>query len=83
MHAAQQVHLDHRFQALLTQQSIMAVLLFAVNVFGLNLPTFIADLPLLSRFPTLQTLLFLLLFVGYLVIVWFFAHQHYQRHMPT
>ena len=27
-------HLDHRFHTILTQQSIMAVLLFAVNIFG-------------------------------------------------
>jgi len=80
-HTVRLAHLDHRFQTLLTQQSIMAVVLFAVNVFGLNLPTFVADLPLLANFPTLQTLLFLVLFVGYLVIVWFFAHQHFQRYV--
>ena len=74
-------HLEHRFQSLLTQQSIMAVLLFAINVYGLNLPAFFFDLPLFIHFPTLQALLFLVLFVGYLVIVWYFAHTHYQRYL--
>ena len=80
-HAIPHGHLDHQFQSILTQQSIMAVVLFAINIFGLNLPAFFVNLPLMTHFPTLQALLFLILFIGYLVIVWYFAHTHYQRYL--
>ena len=59
----------------------MAVVLFGINIFGLHLPAFIADLPLIAPLPSLQTLVFMLLFIGYLVIVWSFAHHYYQRHV--
>jgi len=67
--------LDHRFDALLTRQSVMAVGLFAVDVYGLNLPSLLSGIAVFSRIPTLQALLFLGLFVCYLSIVWVYAYD--------
>lgn len=71
--------LDHKFHATLTRQSVMAVALFSLNIYGLNLISFTLNLPVLSIIPTLRALLFLGLFVFYLAIVWAFAHTPYQK----
>jgi len=70
--------LDQLFHGTLLRQSILAVLLFAADIYGLNLPAFLVDTPLLALSPTLQAILFLALFVAYLAIVWYFAHGAYR-----
>jgi len=71
--------IDHKFNAIITRQSILAIGLFAVNVYGLNLSSLFGRNLLFINIPTLQAVLFLALFVGYLAIVWFFAHRIYCR----
>jgi Zn-dependent protease with chaperone function len=62
--------LDHRFSTLVTRHSILAIGLFAVDIYGFNLPSFLFDRYLFRLIPTLLALLFLLLFVAYLTVVW-------------
>jgi Zn-dependent protease with chaperone function len=69
--------IDHKFSNLITRQSILAVLLFAVDIYGLNLSSFLLNIQLFIRIPTLQAVLFLLLFIFYLSVVWGFAHRLY------
>jgi Zn-dependent protease with chaperone function len=57
----------------------LAILLFTIDVWGLNLPAYFMNLPVFSTFPTLLALFFLGLFILYLVIVWYFSHDAYQR----
>ncbi|MEW6672636.1 MAG: M48 family metalloprotease [Thermodesulfobacteriota bacterium] len=71
--------LDHRFNTLLTRQSIMAIVLFAVDIYGLNVSSFTAEIPVFAAVPTLQALLFVGLFVMYLSVVWACAHGTYQK----
>ncbi|MDJ0783417.1 MAG: M48 family metalloprotease [Desulfosarcinaceae bacterium] len=71
--------LDQRFNTLLTRHSILAIGLFAVNIYGLNLTSFTSSLPLFARLPTLEALVFIALFVAYLASVWWAAHAPYQR----
>jgi Zn-dependent protease with chaperone function len=71
--------LDNQFHAILIRQSIMAILLFAIDIYGLNLPAYFINLPVFKTFPTLLALLFLGLFVFYLAIVWNYAHNTYQH----
>ena len=70
---------DSRFTSLITRQSIMALFIFAANIYVLNLSTFVSDLDLFIVLPTLQAILFILLFIGYLSILWACAHGSYQR----
>src|SRR5512134_3181228 len=70
---------DPLFHSALLRCSVLAVAIFAVAIYGLGLPSFVNDLPLLNRVPTLQALLFLLLFIGLLSLVWGFAFDAYQR----
>ncbi len=69
---------DSRFTSLLTRQSILALLLFAADIYGLNLSSFVSDFRLFILFPTLQAILFILLFIAYLSILWACAHRSYQ-----
>jgi Zn-dependent protease with chaperone function len=71
--------LDARFHALQLRSSILAVAVFALNIYALNLPAYVRELPLLSRWPTLQALVFLLLFMGYLSLVWGCAYDAYRK----
>lgn len=72
-------YLDHAFNALLTRQSVMAVGIFALEIYGLSLPSFLIDLPVFRTLPTLQAMVFLAIFVGYMAIVWAFAYPSHRR----
>ena len=71
--------LDQRFSSALTRQSILAIALFAVDIYGLNIASFWMGIPLFETIPTLEALLFLALFIAYLAIVWSNAHDAYQH----
>jgi len=66
--------LDHKISATTTRQSIMAIMLFAVDIYILNLPSFLEKIPFFSFIPTFQALLVLCLFMFYLAIVWACTH---------
>jgi len=57
----------------------MAVVLFALNIYGMSLPSFFIDLPVFRLIPTLQALVFLGLFIGYMAIVWACAYESQRR----
>ena len=75
-------HLDQAFTVLVTRHSILALVVFAIDIWGLHLPSYLSPVQWLSEVPTLNALLFLLIFIGYLCIVWTFAfdahHKIYQ-----
>ncbi len=68
-------HFDRTFN----RQAIMAVVLFAVDIYVLNLKLLVLDIPLLSASPTLTAVLFVALFIGHLAMIWANAHGPYQR----
>ncbi|MGD2099013.1 MAG: M48 family metalloprotease [Desulfobacterales bacterium] len=71
--------LDAQFHATLMRQSIMAILIFAIDIYGLSLPSFLIDIQLFTAIPTLEALLFLGLFVFYLALVWACAYGPYKE----
>ncbi len=75
----QYLRIDHQFNTIVLHQSIMAILLFAIDIYGLNLPSFLVSLSPFKTIPTLLALLFLMLFVFYLAIIWSFAYGPYQK----
>ena len=72
-------HIDSQFHAIVMRQSIMAILIFFIDIYLLNLPAFLIDIPIFNTIPTLQTTLFLGLFVFYLGLVWTCAHGAYKK----
>jgi Zn-dependent protease with chaperone function len=73
------LRIDHQFSSTLLRQSIMAVVLFAIDIYVLNLSSFLADMAPFKTIPTLLALLFLAVFVFYLALVWIFAYGSYQE----
>jgi Zn-dependent protease with chaperone function len=71
--------LDQLFHAAQFRSSALAVAIFALNIYGLSLPAHVNALPLIGRWPTLQALLFLTLFICYLSVVWSCAYDAYRR----
>jgi Zn-dependent protease with chaperone function len=71
--------LDSLFHSILMRQSIMAIVVFAIDIYALNLSSFLIDIPLFKTIPTLEALLFLGLFVFYLALVWACAYGPYKK----
>ena len=71
--------LDHVFNATITRQSIFAILLFAIDIYGLNLSSYLDSISIFRVIPTLEALFFLGLFVGYLAIIWYYAFRSYIK----
>lgn len=75
------INLDHKFTGILTQLSILAIAVFAMEIYLLNLSAFFTDIPILAVIPTLQAGVFITLFIGHLCIVWAAAYDFYvKRH---
>jgi Zn-dependent protease with chaperone function len=55
--------------------SVMAIGVFALDIYGLGLPSILGRMPLLKTLPTLQALIFLAIFMGYLTLVWSMSHD--------
>ncbi len=77
--SGQYLQIEHQFNTTLLHQSVLAILLFAINIYGLNLSSFLISIAPFRTIPTLLALLFLLLFIFYLAIVWTFAYSTYQK----
>ena len=73
------LRIDHRFNTTLLHQSVLTIFLFAINIYGLNLPSFLIGLEPFRTIPTLLALLFLLLFIFYLAVVWTYSYNTYQK----
>ncbi len=70
--------MDHIFSTTLTRQSILALIVYSIDIHGLHLPSHIPDYFFITTIPTLKALLFIILFIFYLVIVWSSAHDAYE-----
>ena len=73
------LRIDHKINAIITQQSVMAIVFFAIDIYGLSLTSFFVNIPLFTVIPTLQALVFIGLFVFYLAIIWTYAYRPYKR----
>jgi Zn-dependent protease with chaperone function len=71
--------LDHRFEAVRVRLSILAVGVFAMDIYGLNLPDFVIRIPFFKAFPTAAALIFLGLFIAYMAVIWASAYPSYRR----
>ncbi len=65
--------LEARFNAAQSRMAILAIAVFAFLVYGLGLPSYVADWPVFAALPTLLAVVFMGLFAGLLAIVWHFS----------
>ncbi len=71
--------LDSRFSAAMTRCSIMALAVFALDVYALNLRDFASQLSLFAMAPTVEGVVFMGLFIVYLCTVWTLAYPAYRK----
>ncbi|MBC2715677.1 MAG: M48 family metalloprotease [Desulfobacteraceae bacterium] len=71
--------LDHLFHTVLTRQSILALLIYAIDIYALKISHFLYHIPLFKKIPTLEALIFLTLFIAYLSIVWWCAYNSFTK----
>jgi Zn-dependent protease with chaperone function len=70
--------LDHLFSLLTTRCAILSLILLAVDIWWLHMPAYLKPVPWIEVLPTLNSLLFLLIFVGYLTIMWVFSYEAHK-----
>lgn len=77
------VLLDHRFTATQLRLSVLSVLVFALDIYTLNIIDFLEGIPILGHLPTFQAAVCILLFTTYLTIVWHASYTVYRRLNPS
>ena len=70
--------LTNAYQSLVLRLSILAILLFSLNVYMFHLKYWLQTIPGIDRFSVLQGILSLSLFLFYLATMWYFAHPVYR-----
>ena len=75
--------LDSRFSAAMTRCSIMALAVFALDIYALNLREFSAQFSLFAIVPTLEGIVFMGLFIAYLCMAWALAYPAYRKIYQT
>jgi len=68
-----------QFDSIVSRQSTLSIILFTINIYVLNLPSFFYKIVPFSMAPTLLAIVFLFIFVLYLAIIWHFAFPLYQK----
>lgn len=75
--------LDHRFGQLTTRCAILSLVMLCIDVWWLHLPAHLSKVPLFSILPTLNYLIFLFIFMGYLILMWTFSYETHKTIYQT
>ena len=75
--------LDHGANQIIAKLSFVALILYGVNIYALGLRSHFVDITLFEKIPTLEALIFLALFLGYLSIIWSNAYGVQKRYLPA
>jgi len=71
------------FDRIFHRQASLAMIIFAINIYVLNLKFYVLTIPPFPGSPTLTALLFVGLFMGYLSIIWAGSYEVYKRLFQT
>lgn len=75
--------LDYQFNSAVSRQAIMAIFIYAIDIYVLNIGGWLRQFTLFHFFPTLEALCFLALFIFYLCLVWGFAYDAHIKLYKT
>ncbi|MCK5099524.1 MAG: M48 family metalloprotease [Desulfobacteraceae bacterium] len=81
-HFNSKTQLDHKLNSYIFKLSILALIIYCIDLYFFRLKLFLADYKIFHLFPTLQAVLFLLLFLFYLIIIWDSAWIVQKRFFP-
>lgn len=63
-------NIDHLINVYISRLSVIALVIFAVNIYGFKLTLLFSGIKLFDVMPTLEAIVFLGLFLLYLIIIW-------------
>ncbi len=75
--------LARQSQAGVKRYTIYALIVFAIDIYGLNLPAYFHASRVFQLLPTLEAVIFLALFIFYMAIVWSAAYAPHQQLFPN
>lgn len=78
----QKFQLDHKINSYILKLSILALIIYCIDLYFFKLKLFLSDYKIFHLFPTLQAVIFLLLFLFYLIIIWDSAWIVQHRFFP-
>ncbi len=73
-------NMDHLINQSISKLSALALIVFAVNIYGFNLKLVFSGVKAFEAFPTIQAILFLGLFLFYLIMIWNEAFQVQKKY---
>lgn len=73
------LQIDRQFDQTLRNLSILALLSFTTDLYGLSLTAFTSHQPPFKSWPSLEALLFLSIYIAYMGILWAQAHTAQKR----
>ncbi|MCK5163203.1 MAG: M48 family metalloprotease [Desulfobacula sp.] len=73
-------NIDHLINNYISRLSILALVIFAVNIYGFKLTLLFSGLKLFDAVPTIEAIIFLGLFLLYLIIIWNSAYGVQKRY---
>lgn len=73
-------NIDHSVNSYISRLSILALVIFSVNIYGFKLNFLFSGIKVFNVFPTFGAVLFLGLFLFYLIIIWNFAYEVQKRY---
>jgi len=71
--------IDRKFHSALNRQSIIALFIYAIDIYFLNINNRLSHLQIFNLVPTSEALFFLFVFICYLSIVWTLAYPSYHK----
>jgi len=74
--------LAHRFEAGQKRFTIYALIVFTIDIYGLNLPDYFRFTAVFQTIPTLEAFIFLALFIAYMAVVWNAAYTPHRHLFP-
>jgi Zn-dependent protease with chaperone function len=67
--------LDRKVNQAVSRLSVLALMVFALNIYGFRLHLYLRGIPVFDHVPTLGAIVFLSLFLFYLVVIWEASYQ--------
>jgi len=67
--------LDYQYNSAITRYSVIALFIYAIDIYALNIGVWFQQLRLFKLFPTFEALFFLALFIFYLCLVWGVSYE--------
>lgn len=71
--------LDYQYNSATTRYSVIALFIYAIDIYGLNIGTWFREFSLFRLFPTFEALFFLALFICYLCLIWGLSYRAHMK----